>query len=317
MGDLLKVGFSVKQALSFSMTLMPQYSEIFRDIDNKMASGKLFANSVRGYVGQDIYYQLLIAEQHGDLRECISQLGRFLTVNVQQKNKLNGLLQYPIILLGLLVILLCALKIFVFPELSQWQNDQSIDTGKLAFLPWMIGGFVTGILLIVIVLIYKWSKTSTMNKVTLLCQLPVIGKMYRQYYGYYLVTNFALLLENGMGINEICHTFAQFDHKSLLRQLSYQLDLILNNGEEPAKIIHRYPYLPQELIIFLNKGETVENIGKQLTVFSKLLFERLIKSIEQLLVLVQPILFGIIAVVIVAMYLSIMLPIYQSMKGIY
>jgi competence protein ComGB len=67
----------------------------------------------------------------------------------------------------------------------------------------------------------------------------------------------------------------------------------------------------------MNKGETVEELGKQLTIFSSLIFSRLIKKIEQLLVLVQPILFGIIAVVIVMMYLSIMLPIYQSMKGIY
>lgn len=41
------------------------------------------------------------------------------------------------------------------------------------------------------------------------------------------------------------------------------------------------------------------------------------RSIEQLLTFVQPLLFGIIAIVIVGMYLSIMLPIYQSMKGIY
>jgi len=160
-------------------------------------------------------------------------------------------------------------------------------------------------------------KTTTMNRVNLLCQLPLLGCSYRQYYGYYLVTNFALLLQNGMGIKSICQMVRQFDETSLLHQLGEVINQTLNSGQSPNQLIEQYPYLPRELVVFMNKGESVTDLGYELEIFAQMLFKRLMRSIEQLLTFVQPLLFGIIAIVIVGMYLSIMLPIYQSMKGIY
>lgn len=317
LADLLKVGFSMHQAISFSQTLLPEHTKMLLEIDQQMAQGTTFAASLQAFVSQDVYYQLRIAEQHGNLQQTIAQLGTFLNLKVQQQLKLKALLQYPVILLGLLGLLLLALKIFVFPELAVWQDDQGIRTGKLTFLPWLWGTMAVAILGILGLTLSKWMKTSTMNRVNLLCQLPLVGKSYRQYYGYYLVTNFALLLKNGMGIKSICQMVQQFDETSLLHQLGAVLDQSLNGGQSPNWLIKKYPYLPHELIIFLNKGESIKELGNELDIFSQMLFNRLIQSIERLLTLVQPLLFGVIAIVILGMYLSIMLPIYQSMKGIY
>lgn len=296
---------------------MPKHTKMLLTIDQQMEQGTAFADSLQLFISQDIYYQLKIAEQHGNLQQTIAQLGAFLNLKVQQQLKLKALLRYPVILLGLLGLLLLALKIFVFPELAVWQNDQGIITAKLTFLPWLWVGMAIVILTITILTLTKWVKTSTMNRVNLLCQLPVVGKSYRQYYGYYLVTNFALLLQNGMGIKSICQMVQQFDKTSLLHQLGEVLERSLNSGQSPNRLIKQYPYLPHELIVFLNKGESITELGNELDIFSQMLFKRLIQSIERLLTLVQPLLFGVIAMVIVGMYLSIMLPIYQSMKGIY
>ena len=315
--DLLRVGFSLKQALEFCATLMPKQKEIFAQIDQRMNTGATFAQSIQLFVHRDVYYQLLIAEKHGNLQQSIAQIGRFLTLNLKQKRKLNALLQYPVILLALLGVLLIGLKALVFPELATWQDNQSPYSNNWAWLPWLLMGLGGGVCLVVLSVGYQWLKASTMNRITLLCQLPILGSVYRQYYGYYLITNFALLLQNGMGVHEICQLFAQFDSRSLLNQLGSELDQVLNTGEEPVNVVRRYPYLPQELIVFMNKGETVENLGQQLAVFANLLFDRLINQIERLLTYVQPLMSGIIAIVIVTMYLCIMLPIYQAMKGIY
>lgn len=317
LADLLKVGFSMRQAINFTQTLLPQHAGMLLEIDRQMASGATFAVSIQRFVNRDIYYQLKIAEQHGNLQQTITQLGNFLNLKVRQQTKLRGLLQYPVILLCLLGMLLLALKIFVFPELAVWQDDQGVGTGRLKFLPWLWGAIAVIVIALVLSTIYKWMKTSTMNRVNLLCQLPLLGRSYRQYYGYYLVTNFALLLQNGMGIKSICQMVRQFDETSLLHQLGEVINQTLNSGQSPNQLIEQYPYLPRELVVFMNKGESVTDLGYELEIFAQMLFKRLMRSIEQLLTFVQPLLFGIIAIVIVGMYLSIMLPIYQSMKGIY
>ncbi|WP_235778189.1 competence type IV pilus assembly protein ComGB [Paucilactobacillus suebicus] len=317
LADLLDVGFSLKQSISYASTLMPKHKKIFNIINNKMESGELFAKSLKDFVGRDTFYQLLIAEKHGDLKESINQIGEFLRINVRQKQKLKALLQYPMMLFALLGFLMIGLKLFVFPELSEWQNEQSVNTGKLPYLSVIGWSFLIMAVLIAMYVVYKWSKSSTMNKVSLMCHLPILGKTYKLYFGYYLIANFSLLLKNGMGIKEICNLFDEYEQSSLLHQLGSELNQILEHGENPTSLIKRYPYLPEELIVFTNKGETVENLGKQLSVFSKILFSRLLKSIEHLLTMVQPILFGFVAMLIIAVYLMIMLPIYQSMKGIY
>lgn len=318
MGDLLTVGFSLKQALEFCGTLMTKQRSMIKQIDARLQQGTLFAESVRPVVKIDIYYQLLIAEQHGHLSQSITQLGQFLAVKQKQQQKLKGLLLYPVILVGLLIILLIALKLFIFPELAVWQTDAKTTSATHWPLMKLVGyGLVVGGLLLSWQFWQKWQKKTTLDKATWLSKLPMIGSYFQTYYAYYLISNLALLLQNGMGVKEICAMFNQFDRQSLLYQLSTVLDQILIVGDSPTKLVKKYPYLPKELIVFLNKGATTKDLGRQLEAFAKILFGRLVTNMERLLTLVQPLLFGFIAIMIVAMYLSIMLPIYQSMKGIY
>lgn len=318
-GDLLGVGFSLKQTMQFCAVLLPKYEQQFKRIDIKLQEGQYFAEGVRDYVQIDTYYQLLIAEKHGNLAECVNQLAEYLAVKNKQISRLKGLLMYPAILVGLLVSLMIVMKIFIFPEIQMWHTKSTA--------PWQIGGVdVKAFLIIVstftvIGLIYNvhqaWHRRTTLAKIGILARLPIIGKMFCQYYGYYLISNLALLLKSGMGLKEICALFQTFAPESILFQLSGILDRLLVSGNSPAKMVGKYPYLPQELVVFLNKGTTGIDLGKQLQTFSMVLFTRLTKQVEKLLILVQPILFGGIAIAIVSMYLSIMLPIYQSMKGIY
>ena len=60
----------------------------------------------------------------------------------------------------------------------------------------------------------------------------------------------------------------------------------------------------------------IDDLGNDLTALANILFQRLASRIERLLTLIQPIIFGIIAIVIVGLYLRLLLPIYHSMQGV-
>lgn len=45
-------------------------------------------------------------------------------------------------------------------------------------------------------------------------------------------------------------------------------------------------------------------------------YKTLIQKIERMILIVQPILFGIIGIVIVLMYMSLLMPMYNSMKEV-
>ena len=84
-----------------------------------------------------------------------------------------------------------------------------------------------------------------------------------------------------------------------------------------SEVVATYSFLPNELIVFMNKGATRENMGRNLIVFANLKFKALTTAIEHLLIFVQPVIFSIIAIIIVILYLSILLPIYHSFQVVY
>ena len=147
--------------------------------------------------------------------------------------------------------------------------------------------------------------------------MPIIGKCYCYYYQYYLTSILGMMVKEGMSLAEICQLTQEFHRDSILYIFGKKAINILQQGGNLANVIVDYPFLPNELIIFMNKGMTLEKIGQDLTIFAQLQFKTLTNSIERLLIYVQPIIFSVIAIVIVCLYLSILLPIYHSFQGVY
>lgn len=317
MADLLAAGFSIKHALTFIATINPRLTNLVNFIDHAMTNGDTFASSLRSYISADLYYQLALAEKHGDLIKTIREIGKLLTTQERQRRRLKELLQYPLILLVLLVVLLACLAIFVFPELRTWQqNDgQSSNLGSYAYF------LLTFLLTILVVRIVshwlQWRQLSAEKKLIRLCRLPIIGKCYRYYYHYYLTSILGLMLSRGMSLQEICSLTAKFEETSLLYLFGDAVRKAAQSGEKLIKIIYCYPFLPNELVAFMNKGTPIEQMGEELTAFSAIQFKKLTQAIERLLIYVQPIVFCGIAMIIVGLYLSILLPIYHSLQGVY
>ena len=72
--------------------------------------------------------------------------------------------------------------------------------------------------------------------------------------------------------------------------------------------------LAPQLLMFIEHGEKSGFLSKELLIYSELLEERTTKWLERLISAMQPLLFVIIALCIVAAYVSLLVPIYNMMK---
>lgn len=143
-----------------------------------------------------------------------------------------------------------------------------------------------------------------------------MGKVYCQYSYYYLAFNLALMLKSGMDFRQICNLLLRFDQHSLLYQLGQQFESWLNNGQELAGFVQKYPFIPPEFALFFQEGLTQENLSGQLMIFAELSYQRLLKRVDRILNLIQPLLFVVIAVIIVLTYASILIPMYHNLGGL-
>ena len=308
--DMLKVGFPLRRALSFAKVIMPKQAPVIDYVATNLSQGISFATAVRPWVTADQAVQLQLAERHGELTQALGELSTYLTLRTKEKQKLRALLQYPVLLLALLIGLGVVLRLYVYPELQSWQVWQ-LPTGLVMALQALLGalgalGLLGGWRYL------AWRRQPRLNQVNALCRLPGVGRLVQLYFSYYLVSNLALLVRQGLSLKEICALLQQAEPTTLLYQLGQQLQVQGSSGAALPALIQSQPCLPDELVALLGRGWTNQQLGQELAVFARLQFQRLTRQVESWLTLVQPVLFLIVALGILGMYLSLLLPIYQS-----
>ena len=160
LADLLSVGFSIREALGFIKTIKSELSPWLDSVDTRMQKGANFAQSLQSEVKDDLFYQLLLAEKHGNLTKTLSEVGKILAARERQRKKLFSLLQYPLILLVVLGVVICGLILFVFPELKAWQGEgQARPMIHLIML-----GVTYLVTIIFISIVFWWLRWYQMNK---------------------------------------------------------------------------------------------------------------------------------------------------------
>lgn len=310
--ELLSSGFSLKEAIEFSGTLLPQFSQPISKVNQRLKEGQSFANAMRSLIPIDTYYQLLLAEQHGQLLVTLTHFRDFLRLRIEQTGKLKRLLQYPVLLLALLVVMIIMMASYVFPQIQQLEQPTENDffNDGLEILMVAVGSSLAWIGFYMI-RFYRLSKIARVRK---LCQLPVVGRIFRHYYGYYICSNLSLLISEGLSMQKIITICNQFNHESLLYQISHEVQTVLIQGKEVDTLIYREPFIPNELSVLCHQGSTSDKLGRQLNSLANSLFNRVVHGCENRLTFVQPLMYLIIAGVIIALYLKMLLPIYQTVE---
>lgn len=312
LAELLEIGFSVNQALDFIGHTYSRLAEATQIIIDHLQMGDSFAQSCSGLAAGEIVDQLKIAEQHGQLQGTLQQLAKFNTQRIEQHKKIKALLVYPIILIIILVILLGLIHSILLPQINDLNGDQGETPNNI---PIILICFGLVIILLLAGLILK--KLSAIQRYNVLVKIPLIGKLVRQYVNYYLANNLAVLLSNGLTGKDILTVIQQFSSRSLIYELGTEISHHLQRGDSYNMSLNRHSLIAPELVSLLDSGETVTEMSRLMTAYSQLMFTNLIRDSDKLIALMQPTIFVAIGMVVTSAYLQILMPIYQSIRGIY
>lgn len=314
LSDLLRMGFSIKNCLEFLQVVHPSDSKRYQEFVRKLSGGESFPKTLRPVISEDTYYQILVADQHGDLVDALGNLGNLNSMKTKQRKQILALLEYPMFLVGFLIVMMVGMKIFIAPELASMGGTDNSLTQKLFNFALVVMIFLFSI--VGLIGFQKYHNYSLINRINVICRLPVIGKTYQTYCHYYFAFNLAYLIESGMALGEICELLMEYNRNSIMFQIGKELKRRIWSGSNPNKFIKQNIFLPRELELFFQKGNEPKKLGQELRAFSNMKYQELVRRMESLIMLIQPILFGIVGIIIVGMYLSILLPMYGSMKEV-
>ncbi len=307
---LLKNGFSLSQSIN-CLRLLDEGNKIFENINRDLQSGAMISQSLHHLqLPAVIFNQLVIAQEHGNIAQALEQTGQLLQSQAKQKAKLQELLAYPCFILAFLLTMLVGMKIYIIPQLEIANGGKSIDLFLQILLMLLVIIIVWG-------LIFSWNlrKKAEYQRALTLVKLPTIGKIYLSFFQFLILQGLGMQLGSGMNLFDICESNNRFQKGSIQVYLANKFVQNLTAGKSLLDLIDKEPLLPKQLKVLLQAGESGPQLAADLLLMSELKFDETQRNLKKLLNLVQPILFGIIAVVVVVTYLMVLLPIYGMMKG--
>ncbi|GDZ84606.1 type II secretion system F family protein [Leuconostoc citreum] len=319
LGALLQSGYDMAQSLDTLFLAHHSWRSWLSDIQKDLAAGQSFSDSLRPYVSLDILLQLRLADQHGNLSESLILIGKNLRQIQRQKNKIKQVMRYPMILLIILGALLVGIKYFISPILNQWQNvDMSENKSLFVSMPFV----VTTILLIVSVMVMIcWFKISSRKKLLILVKLPIIGAIIRTIVTYQVSQQLTVLLANGLTLPQVLESLSDVPQRKVVSKTASAIiahaKQYLADGESVENYILRQTYFNESLAGYFARGQAPKIIAKHLSYYAKTQFEMAMRQIDRLINTIQPICFGVIGLSIIGVYMSMLLPMYQSIGRLY
>ena len=316
LGELLQSGYSISQSLDILASAHTKWQHWLKEVIKNLNRGLALHVILKPNVSNQVLLQLKLADQHGNLTEALVAIGENMAQLQQQQNKVMQVMRYPIILLTILGAMLVGLKFFLYPILNQWQDTATIGTkGNYHYL-YLIAGMSSFILLAVIAF---WHRKNARQKLILLAHMPIIGIIVKTIVTYQVTQQLATLLSSGLTVPEILDEMSQSDEKGSIMMISLtnHARQHLKHGHTIESYILKQPYFNRSLAGYFSRGHQPKMLADYLSYYAKTQFQLLMQQTDRLIGTLQPLFFGVIGVAIVGLYMSMLLPMYQSIGGLY
>lgn len=317
--SLLENGFSLQESLAV-MQRNQQFSQsIITSFRQGLTHGASFAQCLlaAGFSLQEMT-QVQLADIHGNLLVTLKNILTSMKIIRKQKNDLGKVATYPALLLVFVISLLFAMRFFLLPSLLQsgMIDPHHWSIQLIRYGPFVLLGTIAVSLLFTLVVKQSLKRRSALQRAVALARFPLIGRLYILYQTSYFSLEWGKMFKQGLEIRQILAFMAEVESHSLVAGLAKELNDKLTAGKSLAAELESYPFLLPEFSLIVLQGEVKGKLGDELLLYSQLLIKKLVDKVERWIQWVQPVVFLFIAVLIMAIYIALFLPMYGNISTI-
>lgn len=308
--NLFASGFTLIEMVDFlsrSQLLEDKYTRLMYD---SLLNGANFSELIAclGF-SNAIVTQMNLADEHGNTQKSLVKIEHYLTQLASVRKKLIEVATYPFILLSFLVLIMLGLKNYLLPQLDQKNfAAQVINAFPIIFLSSIF------ILSIVIAILYYFSKKlSRIALFQIVVKIPFIKSCVRLYLTAYYAREWGNLLGQGLELYQILPLMQQ-QKSALFQEIGQDMEKALLSGRSFHQKILDYPFFLRELSLMIEYGEVKSKLGSELEIYSEEIWEAFFTKLNKASQLIQPLVFVLVALVVVMIYAAMLLPMYSSME---
>ncbi len=267
---------------------------------------------------------LHFTNQAGLLSEGFQSAGILLKKQNERKARIQQLLRYPLFLFWILGVMGYIIIRHLLPNFNTLYTSMALSLPPLSHLILSISlklpVILTGVMgLSLLLLIGSWllnKRLSIEKRLLILVKLPVISYLVRLRLTSHFATHFGSLLSVGMPINQALHLMSEQTYHPFLQAEAEYITKQLNEGSSLPSVFAARPFYTRDFPTVIQNGAGNARLGLMLSDYSNILFKTFEERTTRYMMLIQPICFFLFGGFILTMFLSILLPMFDLIKGL-
>lgn len=324
LADLLEEGFSLQQALHFMSLLLSQQDQVIDHMLAELSQGRSLDQVLKDVgLDIDIVSQLFFAQKQGRFIDSLKASSQLIFRIQAYRKQLVKALVYPCFMSLFLLGLMFGMRAFLLPHISSFLSQDLFDRNIwvrllilfFSFLPqWMALLGAAGIFSYLGLDLYL-SRLTPLARYQKLNRLPLLGRWTQAYCTYKLARDLGHFYGGGYAISQITLLWIQYPVDPFLTEIAQAIHTGMEAGYTLPDILKELNVFTPVFATIIYQGELTSQTARKCQLYSDKLFKDLLEDIQRKIRWIQPLLFILIALLVLAMYLLMMLPM-LTMEGL-
>lgn len=290
---------------------------ICQDVERGRRLGEALAS--RPAVFDRLYINLVRAgEEGGVLETVLNRLAEYIETSVKLRAKVKGALFYPVAVLIVAFLVVTCILVFVVPKMADMfkQSGQElpgltvmvINASEFCQHYWYV---LIAVCIAVPIALKMYYETEDGRKVcdAILIQTPVFGDLIKKNAIARFSRTLSTLLASGVRIIDALEISSTTTGNWLIEKALLETRDAVSRGKTIAEPLARIPYFPNMVTQMISIGEQTGNIDQMLAKVADFYEDEVTTATDAMTSLLEPLLMvvlgGMIAIIVVAMYLPI------------
>lgn len=319
-------GLSIVEALDILIADAEKASmkRILQEVQALIKNGNTLSKGFESYANMfpSIFMGMLQAgEMSGQLDKTLVELSKYLSKEYNLRSKVKSALMYPVILLVASSGVVMLLLMFVLPRLTKafassgvklpWVTKFFLGLSNMLTYSFTLDIIVIGSI-IYFVTFFRKTKVGKKFFFYILAHLPVAGDLIKKIALVRFARTFGNLLGSGISAVEALGLSSKSIGNQMYTNALTAVGQDIQNGVAISKSLEKFPDLfPRLLISLIIVGERTGTLHEILGTFSDFYEEEVDNKLKDLTVVLEPALLLLMGLLVGAIAVSIILPIYQ------
>ncbi len=328
----LKSGITLSDSIKIlnqQMNKKATYKRAFQSIVYELTMGESFSTALEKQGG--MFPALLInmikaAEATGELEETLDDMADYYNEIEKTRKQMFSAMTYPVVIMLFSLAVVTFILVWVIPEFVKIYDSAGAEVKGMTLFVLNLSYFLQSnimniilvlcILVLVIVLIYKNVKAFRKNLQVFAMKLPVVSNIIIYNEMTIFAKTFSSLLRNNVFITDSIDILSKITNNEIYKEIMYNTINNIVKGEKISIAFKDHWAVPDVAYFMIVTGESTGQLAEMMSKVSAYYQEMHRNIVNSLKSFIEPITICILAVVVGAIILAVIVPMFDLMHTV-